>query len=93
LDKLAGEKVVSAFASKNFNADLPEFAKLVPTTENLARLITERLQSFWPECIGDRVRLVRVHVQETDRNGFEILIGAPDSNECAKEKDENVVNA
>ena len=51
---------------KNLNADLPEFATAVPTTENLATVIRESLERHWTLP----ARLVRVRISETDRNTF-----------------------
>ena len=47
---------------------------VVPTTENIAGVIAQLIQATWDSYIGDpAVNFIRVHVQETDRNGFEIL--------------------
>ena len=75
LDKLVEEQVLRVFASRNINLDIPHFAAVVPTTENIASLMAQLLQDNWKAYIGDpAIEFLRVHVQETDRNGFEILI-------------------
>jgi 6-pyruvoyltetrahydropterin/6-carboxytetrahydropterin synthase len=73
LDRLVHEKVLGLVASRNINLDVPQFATLVPTTENLAIVIAGVLRSGWKEFIPGGAQLRRVHVQETDRNGFEVL--------------------
>jgi 6-pyruvoyltetrahydropterin/6-carboxytetrahydropterin synthase len=75
LDRLVEEKVLAAFASRNLNLDVPEFDKLVPTSENIAFVIARRLEQHWNTYLGRALaRLSRIHVQETDRNGFEVLL-------------------
>jgi 6-pyruvoyltetrahydropterin/6-carboxytetrahydropterin synthase len=75
LDRLIEEKVLGLFASRNLNLDLPQFRELVPTSENIASIIAGLIVANWNSYIGDpAVRFERVHLQETARNGFEILI-------------------
>lgn len=87
LDRLVEEKVLRLLANRNLNLDVPDFARLVPTTENLALLIARLLDQSWTDYLGqgalggdsrvqNPARLVRVHLQETDRNGFEVLVAA-----------------
>lgn len=51
IDKVLDAEVTQRFDHRNINLDVPEFAdgKLVPTGENLARFIFERVQSALPE--------------------------------------------
>lgn len=95
LDKLVDEKVLLLFAHRNINVDVPQFLRLVPTTENVALVIAGLLSESWDEYLGDTgARLARVHVQETDRNGFEVLIGARDARDAVETISESVtVNA
>jgi 6-pyruvoyltetrahydropterin/6-carboxytetrahydropterin synthase len=74
LDHLVQEHVLRLFVSKNINLDVPQFANLVPTTENIVRVIARILQSVWDESIGTQATLTRVYVRETDRNSFELPI-------------------
>jgi 6-pyruvoyltetrahydropterin/6-carboxytetrahydropterin synthase len=75
LDRLVDDVVLRRFAHRNMNADLPEFAELVPTTENIALVITRLLQEHWDEYIyPPTARLARVFMRETDRNSFEVLL-------------------
>ncbi len=80
LDRLVEEQILAVFASRNINLDIAQFETLVATTENIAAVIVQQLQENWSKYIEDAaVRLHRVHIQETDRNGFEILIGTAHS--------------
>jgi 6-pyruvoyltetrahydropterin/6-carboxytetrahydropterin synthase len=77
LDELVQQHVVRLFASRYINVDVPHFAELVPTTENMVRVIARILLDNWQEAGGKDVHLRRIHIQETGRNGFEFLIGRP----------------
>ena len=82
LDSLVHEKVLRLFSHRNINSDVPQFANVVPTTENITLVIATLLEEHWSEYLDvTRVRLHRVHVQETDRNGFDVLIPAIAANE------------
>jgi len=98
LDRLVQNQVLHLFSHRNLNLDLPQFARLVPTTENVALVIAELLERQWhllnDSQTGTAPRLHRVHVQETDRNGFEVLIGAPQNKSLLDFQHESVtVNA
>lgn len=62
LDTALRVEVRDRFDHANINVDVPEFAdgKLMPTGENLARFICDRVQS----AIGSAARVVRVVVAE-----------------------------
>jgi 6-pyruvoyltetrahydropterin/6-carboxytetrahydropterin synthase len=77
LDELVQQRVLQLFASRYINVDVPDFAELVPTTENMVRVITRILLDGWRDAIGNGVALRRIHIRETGRNSFEILIGRP----------------
>ncbi len=67
LDRVLGAEIVARFDHRNINLDVPEFAdgKLVPTGENLARFIFERVQrALGPAAT---VESVVVHEDETLR--------------------------
>ncbi len=74
LDRLVDEEILRLFANRNLNLDVAEFGSLVPTTENVALLIAQILNRNWPAYFGrsTSAHLRRVHLQETDRNGFEV---------------------
>src|SRR5713101_5784474 len=68
LDSLVTERVLARLDHRNLNTDVPELAKSVPTTENLASAIQDFLAADWPL----EARLQRVRISETDRNIFEL---------------------
>ena len=72
LDRLVSDEVLHDFDHKYVNADLPEFRELVPTSENIIRVIEGRLERRWRDVFpGQWPRLVAVRLQETRRNRFE----------------------
>jgi 6-pyruvoyltetrahydropterin/6-carboxytetrahydropterin synthase len=62
LDRVLEEQVRSRFDHSNINQDVPEFAdgKLIPSGENLARFIFERLVA----ALGKAAQVVEVTVAE-----------------------------
>jgi 6-pyruvoyltetrahydropterin/6-carboxytetrahydropterin synthase len=64
LDRILAEEVVARFDHRNINLEVPEFAdgRLVPTGENLARLIFERVQ----RALGDRATVTEVTIAEDE---------------------------
>ena len=62
LDRILAVEVRDRFDHRNINIDVPEFAegKLIPTGENLARFIADRIQG----ALGGLIRVVRVSVAE-----------------------------
>ena len=62
LDAVLHAEVRERFDHRNINLDVPEFAdgRLVPTGENLAQFICERVQ----RALGDTTRVTRVVVAE-----------------------------
>jgi 6-pyruvoyltetrahydropterin/6-carboxytetrahydropterin synthase len=92
LDRFVNEKILRLFSYRNINVDVPEFADLIPTTENVVRVIARIVQRHWPEWFGDLpIRAARVHLQETDRNGFEMFLSTPKLKNSAVERIESVV--
>jgi 6-pyruvoyltetrahydropterin/6-carboxytetrahydropterin synthase len=76
LDRFVTDKILRLFAHRNLNLDVRQFARLIPTTENLALVIGDLLEEYWPDQFPHSpARLLRVHIQETDRNGFEVPLG------------------
>ncbi len=65
LDRVVAERVVDRMDHRHLNHELPEFATLNPTSENLAVVIWNLLK---PE-LG--AALVKVTIHETERNTFE----------------------
>lgn len=74
LDRLVQEKILRDFDHKYFNADVSEFSgDLVPTSENILRVIEDRLNATWRSIFpGEFPRLERIRLQETKRNRFEM---------------------
>jgi 6-pyruvoyltetrahydropterin/6-carboxytetrahydropterin synthase len=64
LDRVLASEVMGRFDHRNISLEVPEFAdgRLVPTGENLARFILEKVQAR----LGDRVRVTEVTVAEDD---------------------------
>jgi 6-pyruvoyltetrahydropterin/6-carboxytetrahydropterin synthase len=62
LDRVLATEVRDRFDHRNINLDVPEFAdgQLIPTGENLARVILGFVQA----ALGDRVRVTEVRVAE-----------------------------
>jgi 6-pyruvoyltetrahydropterin/6-carboxytetrahydropterin synthase len=91
LDRLVHETVLQLFAYSNINVDVSQLKHLVPTTENVALVIADLLQQNWDAYLGEvPARLHRVHIQETDRNGFEVLLNAPQHTSIPDSRDESV---
>jgi 6-pyruvoyltetrahydropterin/6-carboxytetrahydropterin synthase len=64
LDRVLAAEVRERFDHRNINLDVPEFGegRLVPTGENLARFIFDRVQA----ALGSRTAVVRVTVAEDE---------------------------
>lgn len=67
LDRIVSERVLERFSHRMLNDD-PLFAERVPTAENVARTVHERVAG--PLARESAARLVRVRVQETRKNAF-----------------------
>lgn len=74
LDRLVHEQILHDFDHRYFNADVQEFlGDLVPTSENILRVIEGRLSANWRRAFsGDWPRLEGIRLQETKRNRFEL---------------------
>ncbi len=73
LDRLVAEHVVEDFDHKYLNADVREFKDAVPTSENILRVIEDRLRAGWRSAFpGDWPRLEAIRLRETKRNLFEL---------------------
>lgn len=70
LDQVVHDKVVNALDHHDLNAEVPEFSgALIPTTENLAAVVRDRLLVAWPNGFP---KLDRIRIYETRKNTFEI---------------------
>jgi 6-pyruvoyltetrahydropterin/6-carboxytetrahydropterin synthase len=65
LDSYVQREVLDTFDHTYLNEQIPQFAKAVPTTENLCREIFRRLENF------PTAKLERVRIEETSLNSFE----------------------
>jgi 6-pyruvoyltetrahydropterin/6-carboxytetrahydropterin synthase len=73
LDNLVASRVVHDFDHKYMNTDVREFQKLVPTSENILRVIEERLAAQWNSVFpGGGPHLESIRLRETRRNLFEL---------------------
>ena len=70
LDRLVRVKVLERVEHKNLNEDLPQFAGVVPTTENLASLVRTMLLDEWDLP----AELAHIRISETDRNTFDLEV-------------------
>jgi 6-pyruvoyltetrahydropterin/6-carboxytetrahydropterin synthase len=64
LDRVLNDEVVSRFDHRNINLDVPEFGEggLIPTGENLAMFIFDRVQA----ALGGGIRLRSVRIDEDE---------------------------
>ncbi|HEV8043220.1 MAG TPA: 6-carboxytetrahydropterin synthase [Bryobacteraceae bacterium] len=73
LDSLVASRVIHDFDHKYMNADVGEFQKRVPTSENILGVIEERLAAHWHSAFpGQWPRLEAIRLRETARNLFEL---------------------
>ncbi len=73
LDRLVAQEILAFFDRRNLNTQLPEFARIVPTTENLVLAIRARLKRNWQRFFsGEWPRLESLRVFETGNNLIEI---------------------
>lgn len=71
LDTLVEEEVLRPYDHRHLNYDAPEFRDLNPTSENLTRVIWDKLaRRLSAQPLGS-ASLYRVVVRETERNYFE----------------------
>lgn len=63
------QRVVSDVDHRNLNMEVPWLEGIIPSTENFAVAIWDRLDQAMP----DGVRLYRVHLQETVNNSVEYM--------------------
>ena len=65
---IVGDSVINRFDHKNLNVELPEFAELIPTVENIAMVIYRLLK---PKFNSKHATLVSVTVWETPKTWCE----------------------
>ena len=77
LDGFVEKRILARFDQSNLNDD-PDFARVVPTTENLCLEIHRIVQAGWAEMpSGKAARLERVRLEETSSNFFEVFAEPP----------------
>lgn len=69
MDALVETEIFERFDHKHLNEDCPEFQNLIPTSENLARVIFDILA---PKLQTDTRRLTKIGLHETQKNYFEV---------------------
>ena len=76
MDGMVRDAVTGPMEHANLNVEVPEFASLVPTTENLALVVQRRLAAAWRDVEKSRgfgsTGIARVRIEETKRNSFEV---------------------
>ena len=73
LDELVRREVLAPFDHRNLNREVPEFAGVVPTSENLGVEICRRLKRSWGQAFpGPWPKLEKICIGETPRNIFEV---------------------
>ncbi|MCE5309835.1 MAG: 6-carboxytetrahydropterin synthase [Acidobacteriales bacterium] len=73
LDKLVAGRVIRDMDHRDLNGDVVEFARLVPTTENLAEVVRSRLKAAWAGTFGaSGVELDGIRIRETGKNIVEL---------------------
>jgi 6-pyruvoyltetrahydropterin/6-carboxytetrahydropterin synthase len=76
LDSFVHARVLDDFDHANLNEQVPEFRDMIPTTENLCRVIFDRLCGF------NHGRIERVRIEETAKNSFEYVAETAPSREA-----------
>jgi 6-pyruvoyltetrahydropterin/6-carboxytetrahydropterin synthase len=77
LDAFVRARVLDDFDHANLNEQVPEFRDCTPTTENLCRVIFERLRGL------KHGRIERVRIEETAKNSFEYIAESTPARESA----------
>jgi 6-pyruvoyltetrahydropterin/6-carboxytetrahydropterin synthase len=67
-ERTVAETIIDKFDHKNLNAEVPQFRDLIPSVENIAKVIHELLK---PKLQSDRSRLASVTVWETPKTWCE----------------------
>lgn len=73
LDSWVENSVLSRIDHTHLNLELPEFRRLVPTSENLLVVVEGWLREGWTRHFPDeRPRLAGLRLEETPRNSFRV---------------------
>ncbi len=77
LDRLVESAVLSEYSNCNLNLDVPEYAAVVPTSENVVLEIERRLARRWHQEFERKWPVLeRIRLYETRRNVVECLVAA-----------------
>jgi len=75
LDSLVQREVLDRYDHRYLNEDVPEFATVPSTTENIAFAIRDHLLRGWNVDLKESTpQLTNVRVQETKRNSVELTL-------------------
>jgi len=55
--RVVNERVIDRFDHKHLNLDCPEFADLIPSVENITRVIFDKLRGGFGPAVLERVRV------------------------------------
>lgn len=77
LDTIVDDEVLRPYDHRHLNYDVPEFRDLNPTSENLTKVIWDKLDRRLSDGTLGGARLYRVAVRETARNYFEYYGASP----------------
>lgn len=92
LDRLVSSEILTQLDYRYLNSDVREFTALVPTTENLALVIAGRLREKWSEYFPySSASVSGIYIQETERNGFEVLLSTTKPARIPAEISESVI--
>lgn len=73
LDRLVEKQILAPLRYRNLNEEIPAFADLVPTTENLAAELDRQLRRAWADAFEPGgPALEKLRIWETERNICEI---------------------
>jgi 6-pyruvoyltetrahydropterin/6-carboxytetrahydropterin synthase len=74
LDQLVSEQILRDFDHRYLNADVQDFANVIPTSENIIQVMQDRLQAHWRTTFtGEWPHLEKIQLRETKRNAFELV--------------------
>ncbi len=72
LDWLVKDQVISPMHHANLNRDIAEFARIVPTSENLGIVVDNRLRRAWRNAFPSGPELETIRIYETERSSVEL---------------------
>ncbi len=71
-DRVVNDHVLLPMHHANLNTDIEEFAALVPTSENLGRVVDRRLREAWQSAFPRGPELDGIRIYETERSIIEL---------------------